>query len=206
MFFKVFIGLIAILFFQSNFLHGQDTLLLIDRPFKIVDIVEVNDTMVVYAKPGKRRLRYIERDKAYSIRSSKGKPEQVVYLVDSLEGNVESAWDMKYYMQGQLDALKGFRGKSNRIALSGIFFGAAGAPLGLFYGPVAPATYVVLRSVMPVKAKPKHNFNMDKVQDDMYVAGYNSMARKMTMKKLYWTSLAGYALGVAAFTLFFIHN
>ncbi|MFN4122634.1 MAG: hypothetical protein ACK4GL_04935 [Flavobacteriales bacterium] len=205
MFYRLAFLIIVLHAFTKNF-FGQDTLLLIDRPFKIVDIVEVNDSMVVYAKPGKRRLRYIERDKAYSVRSSKGKPEQVVYLVDSLEGNVESAWDMKYYMQGQLDALKGYRGKSNRIALSGIVFGASGAPLGLLYGPVAPASYIVLRGVLPVRAKPKHNFNMDKVQDDMYVAGYNAMARKMTMKKLYWTSLAGYGLGIVAFTVFFINN
>jgi hypothetical protein len=40
----------------------------------------------------------------------------------------------------------------------------------------------------------------------MYVAGYNAMARKMTMKKLYWTSFVGYGLGIAGFTLFFINN
>lgn len=192
--------------FSAYKAQSQDTLLLIDRYYKIVDIIEVNDSMVVYAKPGKRRLKYIERDKAYSIRSTSGKPEQIVYITDSLEGNIESAWDMKYYMQGQLDAMKGFKGKSNRIAISGVFFGATGAPLGLFYGPIAPASYIVLRSIMPVKAKNRHNFNMDKVQDDMYVAGYNAMARKMTMKKLYWTSFVGYGLGIAGFTLFFINN
>lgn len=204
----MFKSLIFVVFLFSLFItkvEAQDTLILIDRPYKIVDIVEINDTMIVYAKPQKRRLKYIERDKAYSIRSH-GKAENVVYLVDTLEGNLESAWDMKYYVQGQLDALSGFKGKSNRIAISGFFFGAAGAPMGLFFGPVAPASYIVFRSILPLKARAQHNFNFDKVQDDMYVAGYNAMARKMTMKKLYWTSLSGYLFGLTTATIFFSNN
>jgi hypothetical protein len=190
-----------LLFIVPDF-YAQDTLILIDRPYKIIDVVELNDSMLVYAKPGKRRLKYIERDKAYSIRGT-NKEEQIIYIIDTLEGNYVSAWDMKYYIEGQLDALHGYKGKANKIAASGVVFGASGSVLGLFYGPIAPTLYIIFQSTKKVRAKPKHNFNADKVQDDMYVLGYNTMARRMTMKKLYWSTLSGYAIGLVTYTILF---
>lgn len=179
---------------------GNDTLLLIDREPRIINYTGADSLLVYYTKPGHKRQKSIERIKVYGVKQQGGNL-LVLYQQDTLEGNWYTAAQMQDYMLGQTDAIAHYKGKATRAGFLGFITGFAGSATGIYYGPVVAAGYSVLRAY----TKPSHNekwgFKSVLKDNEAYVEGFGTMAKRYTTRRSALGATAGFVIGTVTLTL-----
>jgi hypothetical protein len=188
-----------LLIFSGN-MQAQFTLILIDRPFIQADTFSTSPEYIEYRKSGKRKIRQIERDKVFAIQPVNGQ-EIVVYSTDSLEGNWYSVSQMRDYILGQEDARKGYRKRANRGAVAGVFAGAGASAFSRLYGPAMIAIYPGVLGYLRPAFSEKYGFQPEMIENAFYREGYGTMAKRMSTRRAFWATFAGYLAGAVAFTI-----
>lgn len=184
----------------NGFSQGNSfTLVLIDRPSIKADSVVAGTEFFRYRKSGRKRMRKIKRDQLFAIQHSNG-IEQVVYQPDSLELRWYSVDEMRFYLQGQEDAFKGYKVRANRTAVLGFLAGAVASYTGL-YGTVIVAAFPILTGSLKPAFNPRLGFNPQMANNPFYKEGYGTMAKHISGRRVLWAVLSGYAAGTLALTL-----
>lgn len=170
---------------------------LIDRKPIQVEIISVNDSSILYKKPNRGKILEMERFKAYKITyNDNPNPRSViVYIQDTLEGNTLSNEQMADYMQGQNDAYKAYHNKNFFPILFGFSAGFGAPALGFVYGPLVPIGAITAQSFFPIKQKKRWGFNPEYVDNEFYIGGYERVIRRKNIRRVAWSSLAGFVSG-----------
>lgn len=130
--------------------------------------------------------------------------EQVIYSPDTLgfldSSKVEVEYnvgEMRRYIKGEQD---GRKVKSPWATVWGTGIGAIGGIGGAFWGPVIPATYIVLVAVK------KKNKNLEKqvpkpelLDDEAYMDGFNKTAKRRKVANATYGGIAGLAVGIGTY-------
>lgn len=193
--------LIALLFFLlevSLSLNAQDTLILLSGKTMIVKNATVNGYSVNYhTKDENSKFKNINSDKLFSIKHADGS-ERILYRPDTLETDDYNVNDMRMFIKGEQDAIKYYKNNLNKVGA--FLFGAGSASLA-FYGIVGPAIYATaVGSFSPEMEK-------QKVSDPSlliiaeYREGYERKMRDKKTKNAILYGLAGFAAGVATFSI-----
>lgn len=193
--------LLSLLFFAiciPTELFSQDTLVLIDRKPKYGELVETGPDYVKFKR--KRRIRTFERDKVFSLRSTSG-TETILYVRDSLEGNIYSAEDMAFYISGQEDARRSYGTNATLWSIPGLFVGGVSS-LNAFYGPVAIILYPVTVGLPAPAQKSGAGFDQRYKGNVFYSEGYATQARKMKVRRSFITTASGFIAGTVLIKIF----
>ncbi len=183
-----------------NYLIAQDTLILIDRHPIVVVSHRFESDQVFYIPAGKKREKSMEADKVFSIRAA-GKPEQVVYRLDTLENNWYTADQMSDYIRGQHDAQKGYLSQANKTGSGGVMVGFAGAATGLFYGPLFIIGYTGWKGYTRPQFTKENGYNEAFTGNVYYQEGFGTAAKRMVSRRSALGSAAGFVLGVVTLSL-----
>ncbi|MBI2966966.1 MAG: hypothetical protein HYY40_04030 [Bacteroidetes bacterium] len=182
-------------------LEAQDKILLISGREIPCRVTRVTDFDIYYIKTPDAPERKIDRDGVYAVNYGNGHT-LFIYRPDPESGdeNRYSYKEMRMFIQGQQEAKKGFRPASAYIG--SFVFGFAGSQVGLFYGPLVPATFSFVFGIPQVRLQPKSVSNANYLLDDSYVQGYLKAAKAKKVQALVRGSILGFVTG---FTTFYIY-
>ncbi len=185
---------------------------------KKLDEIELNSKMDAIEKAaarefakrdevrGKAKIKYKvlvrkSTENVFSITHADGKeeliysPDTLGFLVtDAVEPELDlSVEEMRRYIYGRQDGMK--------VKKTGILFTSAGistigSGLGAFFGPIAPATYIIVLGT--TKQKPKANLvsHPELIDDENYMEGYKKSARKRKIIAAAEGGLIGLGIGI----------
>jgi hypothetical protein len=178
---------------------GLSSLTLIDRyPIKAI-FVDTAEGFLYYRLPGTLKMSEIELDKVYSVRNFLGE-DKVIYTPDTLENNWLTAGEMKFYLNGQYDAMRHYRKRPVLTGFIGVLFGGLSAGAGMFYGPIGVIGYTgVVGYALPSNSK-RNGFNPDMVGNEAYTEGFGTAAKRRSVKSAALWSSIGYVGGLAILT------
>lgn len=150
---------------------------------------------VLVPKKGNFKADFIDLDLVYSVRYKNG-VESVFYKQDTLFGNYYTAQEVKYYMQGERDAIRSYRCPvwTAGAFVAGFGGGISGSYVFTF---LAPFAYAGGTTFFRVKIKPGTVSNPDYLKYDTYLLGYEKEARKRRiLRALVWGGI-GMVGGIA---------
>lgn len=178
---------------------GLSSLTLIDRyPIKAI-FVDTAEGFLFYRLPGTLKMREIELDKVYSVRYFSGE-DKVLYTPDTLENNWLTAGEMKFYLDGQYDAMRHYRKRPVLTGVIGVLFGGLSAGAGMFYGPIGVIGYTgIVGYGLPSNSK-RNGFNPEMKGNDAYSEGFGTAAKRRSVKSAALWSSIGYVSGLAILT------
>lgn len=140
-------------------------------------------------------------DNVFSIIHADGR-EEIIYSPDTLgflvmdvvEPELDlSVEEMRRYIAGRQD---GMRVKKTGILLASAGISVIGSGLGAFYGPIAPATYIIVLGATRQKPKPNQVLHPEYMQDENYLEGFKKSARKRKIIAAAEGGLIGLAIGI----------
>lgn len=150
---------------------------------------------ILVPKKGNFKADFIDLNLVYSVKYKTG-VESVFYKQDTLFGNYYTAKEVKYYMQGERDALRSYRCPvwSAGAFVAGFGGGFSGSLVLSFFSPFA---YAGGTTFFRVKIKPGTVSNPDYLKYDTYLLGYEKEARKRRIfRALIWGGI-GMVGGIA---------
>lgn len=190
---------LAIFGLSISYSHAQlDTIVFLSGRQIPVKSVEVNSGYLSYRPfEGKDRLRKVDNYRLFGIRFANG-TEQVIYQEDPYDSLDFSVEQMRFFIRGEQDADRFFKGRAN-IAASFVF-GAAASYLTI-YGLVVPPLYsTVVGAFSPnVQKSPVSDPALRDVPE--YVEGYQRKVRDKKIRNSLLAGLAGFASGFIVLTL-----
>lgn len=195
------IVLIFVLVFGLS-VKAQDTILLITGHVLACKVYQENESVITceYLKKGREERLIIDSYRVFSIKFANGE-EKVYYKQDTLNGNWFTVDEMRYFIYGEQDAMKGY--KSHMTTVLGVIAGAGagffameslilfGAPLVYTAGNILPYIRINRKTVRDEKL----------LEQDTYVQGYERVARSKKIQNALKSSAAGLALGIGAYFL-----
>ncbi|MGQ0828554.1 MAG: hypothetical protein ACT4ON_09185 [Bacteroidota bacterium] len=194
------LSIIAIILFTFKGFSqiGTDTILLLNGNIIITNIIDSTGGSVSFKNPKKpKKNTVIENDRIFSITDSTG--ENIIYTYDTIIGNEFTIEEMRYFIRGEQDAQKGFKAKG--AFWGNLFVGAGAGITGFFFSPAAPFIFTALSGVPKVKIKKECVSDLECLNHDAYLMGYERVADKKRQLR----SLVSGGIGLAAgLTTFFI--
>ncbi len=209
-------GLLLSLFcWIGCFLHSQsvqDSLVLKDTLFLMngeILATRILDTLpetvyCVHPQPTKKqpdRKLLMDKERLFSIKYANG-TERLMYKYDTMAGNFFTIPEMRNFVNGEQDAGKYARSRPEFWTGVGIGF-VSGAILphygGYFYSYIPSFAYTGILLLPIIKVKAPNYKVRGNPHYDVYLLGYERVARK---KKIV-SGLKGSAIGLAAGTLLF---
>lgn len=188
------------LFIISSVMSAQnDTLLIIDRKPKRIADYRVQGDSVFYQISTGSSWRWIERDRVYGVRRNSGLLD-TLYVIDTLENNWRSAAEMAEYIQGQNDALKYYGRRTVFAAAGGLLVGGLSSGAGILYGPFGVLMYTGLVAIIPPSHKSKLGFNQWCVDSEPYREGFDTAAKRKSVRRAAMFAGIGYATGLIVLT------
>lgn len=190
---KFIISFLFILFFAfSTKAQYKDTILLMNGNYVVEKVIDTLIGAVTIVNPEKttEKLHY-EYDDIYCVKYASGFTDYY-YSQDTLRGNYFTRDEMQYYIYGERDARKGFKGRGSLIG-AGIV-GLASGGLGLFFAPVFPYGYMALSGIPKVRIRHSTISNPNYIDHDAYILGYERVSRS----KRRIQALIGGTIGLAA--------
>ncbi len=156
------------------------------------------------AKVKYQTLKRVMKENVFSITHSDGK-EEIIYSPDTLgflvtdvvEPEVDyTVEEMRRYIYGAQD---GKKVKKTAVLLTSAGISTIGSGLGAFYGPIAPATYILVLGT--TKQKPNESLvsHPEYIQDEAYLQGYKKAARKRKIIAAAEGGLIGLSIGIVAY-------
>ncbi|MDQ3110853.1 MAG: hypothetical protein M3R17_13250 [Bacteroidota bacterium] len=140
---------------------------------------------ILVLKKGNFKADFIDIDLVYSVKYKNG-VETVFYRQDTLFGNYYTAQEVRYFLQGERDAIRSYRCP---VWSAGAFaFGFAGGLYGGFVAPfLTPFAYAGTTTFFRIKIKPGTVSNPSYLKYDTYLLGYEKEARKRRIfRALIW--------------------
>ena len=191
------------IFFTGHFLFSQTTPVL-DTVYlmsgnTVAGVVKDSvdqELKILVPKKGDFKADFIDLDLVYSVKYGATGTETVFYKQDTLFGNYYTAQEVKYFLEGERDAMRSYRCP---VWTAGAF--AAGFAGGYMQSFVLtflpPFVYAGTTSFFRVKIKPGTVSNPDFLKYDTYLLGYEKEARKRRVfRSLIWAGI-GMATGYA---------
>jgi hypothetical protein len=205
------ISLIFIGFFQTK---AQDTINLINGSRLLVQMIDTNLTSLRYSfkKNEKLKIETIEKDEVFSVNYFNGK-EVVVYAQDTLsEDSYMTIDEMRAYIAGERDAIKGFKSPVTTITSAAVGVASGLVPLLLLsqsatlslLSPIPPAAYVGISGARWIKISRNHVSNPKYLKSESYIEGYDHAARSKRIQNALIAGGCGLLVGTIA--RFFLYS
>ncbi len=205
-FVRFFIGLLlfpVILSAQEVSREFKDRILFMNGREELSTILDTNSSNIQYLRPEIKKDREVSIDKyrIFSITYGSGQ-EVVFYQQDSINGNMLSVDEMRYFVYGERDALKGFKAP---VAFwgglaTGLAGGAAAPAIGLgILAPVIPGVFTAVNASGYVTVRKKNVSDEKYLTNDHFLAGYERTARSIRVQNSLLGGGLGVVLGVGAF-------
>lgn len=166
---------------------------------KVIEgVVTGTDTAYIYydyhAKGGKVKPKKLDLERVFSIYDAAGN-ETVVYQMDTMIGNYFSEEEMRMYIQGEQDAMSGYR--ANWIILLGL---PVTGGLGFFIGSnvavfTIPFAYLLGASLPGYRVRPESVSDASYLRSPAYMLGYERTAKNKRLFKALVTGLVGTTVG-----------
>ncbi len=146
-------------------------------------------------------LKRVAKENIFSITHADGK-EEIIYSPDTLgflvtdvvEPEVDyTVEEMRRYIYGAQD---GKKVKKAAALWTSAGISTIGSGLGAFYGPIAPATYILVLGTTRQKPNERLVSHPEYIQDEAYLAGYSKAARKRKIIAAAEGGLIGLAVGI----------
>lgn len=151
-----------------------------------------------------RALKRVVKDNVFSITHADGK-EEIIYSPDTLgflvtdvvEPEIDyTVEEMRRYIYGAQD---GKKVKKTAALLTSAGISTVGSGLGAFFGPIAPATYILVLGTTKQKPNEKLVSHPEYIQDEAYLQGYKKAARKRKIIAAAEGGLIGLSIGIVAY-------
>ncbi len=175
-----------------------DSLYLMNGRILVAPVIDTLFGSATFIDPTDTTKRaHVENDQLFAIRYHNG--DVFYYYEQDTISNWFSRDEMWMFMQGERDAKKGFK---PRGALFGTMaLGLAGGLTGSFFAPIAPAIYTALVGLPKIKIKHKTVSNINYLESDAYILGYEREARGK--RRIY--ALIGSGIGMLlGYTTYFV--
>lgn len=192
-----FILILSLLVRVSSKAQTKDTIFLMNGNIvaeKVLDTLIGAVTIVNPEKPNEK-LHY-EYDEIFCVKYANGFIDYY-YSQDTLKGNYFTREEMNYYMLGERDARKGFKGRGSLIGAG--LMGAATGGLGLFFAPVFPFGYMALSGLPKVRIKHSTISNPNYIEHDAYILGYERVSRSKRRIQAIIGGSVGLAIGYGVY-------
>lgn len=184
--------LLFFLVFSSGFAQeNKDTVILLNGDVVICTVIDTTEglTSIKNPKNPKKNIT-VENDRIFSIKNQNG--ESIMYSYDTIIGNEFTVDEMRYFIYGEQDADKKF--KANGCLAIGAAVGLLSGITGSFFSPVPPFAFTALSGIPKVKIKHETVSNLEYLDHQPYLMGYERVARKKRKLK----SLIGGGVGLVA--------
>lgn len=192
------IVLINLLFFTSVVVYAQNDqlLLLSGRMIKCTLIDTSSNSYISYQLPKREKIYEEERNRVFSY-TIENHPEQIVYKVDSLQGNDFTIHEMRMFMHGGSDARSFY--KYPFAFVGGVIIGAAsGFLLPYVLTPVAPGIFAVAMGAGFVKINRNKLYNKMYLSEETYIMGYEKAGKSKRIQNAIGGGLVGIVAGISA--------
>ena len=181
---------------------AQDEILKMSGHTIVGEIVEITDFQVICQitkKNGKTKQVAFQRSDVFSV-TKEGQEEEIFYQQDSFIGDDYTVQEMRIYIAGEQDALNGYDPSPTKYVGVLVGAGAGVASQGGLLLPIGiPVTYTLLQLAPTIKIREETISNIDHKYNDIYAAGYESVARS----KKVLAGLKGSALGAFIGVIFY---
>jgi hypothetical protein len=182
---------------------AQDKILLMngaEMPCRIVDDSGTVLVVELEKKNGKVKQREIHKNDVFSY-TSQGAQERVLYVQDSIFGDIYTLDQMRMYLAGQHDGRNNYRAMPT--AAVGFLVCGAAAYLGgdgFLTATVPPILYMALQLAPKIHIREKYMSDVYYKYNEVYADGFEPPAR--TRKML--AGLSGGYLGAAAGVILYV--
>jgi hypothetical protein len=176
----------------------KDKILFMNGREEISTVLDTNSSNVQYLMPELKRDREASIDKYRIFSITYGSGEEVVfYQQDSAAGNEMTVAEMRSFVYGERDALKGY--KAPLAFWGGVVSGVAGGFASPFIGlgvlaPVVPGIYTGINGSRFITVSKKNVSDENYLKNDMFLRGYERTARSIRVNN----ALIGGAIGLVA--------
>lgn len=181
---------------------AQDTIILLTGHIIPCKIYQENENVITceYTKKGREERLILDTYRVFSIKFGNGE-EKVYYQQDSTNGNWFTVDEMRYFIYGEQDAMKGY--KSPITSVLGVMAGAGAGffameSLILFAAPLVYTTGNILPYII-IDRKTVRDEKL--LEQETYVQGYERVARNKKIQNALKSSAAGLAIGIGAYFL-----
>lgn len=147
-----------------------------------------------YKKNGKTKARTLEMERVFSVISDGG-DERIIYYMDTAVGNYFTVDEMRYYIQGEQDAMQYYHANWTIAAGLPITSGLGYVLSGTIFAFAVPFVYLVGSGMPKYKIDKNKISSAHLVSEPAYVLGYERTARNKRLFKALFTGLAGTAIG-----------
>jgi hypothetical protein len=185
---------------------AQDKILLMNGAEMDCRIVNDSGTVIVFEltkKNGKVKTREVHKNDVFSV-IAQGQKERVLYVQDSLFGDIFTEDQMKMYIVGQRDGRANFRAMPTAIVgyiVCGAIAYAGGD--GVLTATLPPILYMMVQLAPKIHIREKYMSDINYKYNEIYAQGFEPPAR--TRKML--AGLSGGYLGAAsAILIYYIRN
>ncbi|MFN8698190.1 MAG: hypothetical protein ACK500_04300 [Flavobacteriales bacterium] len=199
-----FTALILLALAPSSF--AQDKILLMNGAEMDCRILNDSGTVITFEltkKNGKVKTREVHKNDVFSV-STGGEKERVLYVQDSLFGDIYTEDQLKMYLVGQRDGRANFRAMPTAVVgylVCGAIAYAGGD--GVLTATVPPILYMMVQLAPKIHIREKYMSDINYMYNEIYAQGFEPPAR--TRKML--AGLSGGYLGAAsAILIYYIRN
>lgn len=181
---------------------AQDTIILLTGHIIPCKVYQENENVITceYTKKGREERLILDSYRVFSIKFGNGE-EKVYYKQDTVSGNWFTVDEMRYFIYGEQDAMKGY--KSPMTSVLGVIAGAGAGffameSLILFAAPLVYTTGNILPYII-IDRKTVRDEKL--LEQETYVQGYERVARSKKIQNALKSSAAGLAIGIGAYFL-----
>jgi preprotein translocase subunit SecG len=186
--------------FQS---YSQDKIVLISGKTIEGKVLSVNEDTIKFQQPGKGKVQegFVESYRVFSIQYAGGK-EEVIYKYDSLTVNDRTEEELRNFIAGEQDALRGYKPAFAAVLSFGISGAAAFLMNGSFIIIVVPfVTYMAMTLLYKTNIDKNTVRNPQLISNPDYIEGYKRIAKSKKNRNALWGSIIGAGLGYGVYVL-----
>ncbi len=201
---KPYLILIALVLLICSPAIGQDKLLLMNGAEMTCNVIDDSGVVIVFEttkKNGKVKTREVHKSEVFSY-TLENREELILYVQDSLFGDIYTEDQMLMYMAGQYDGRNNFKALPTAVVgfvLCGTVAALGGDGLLTAIGP--PMLYTLFQLAPKIHIREKYMTNTNYKYNEIYAAGFEPPART---RKLLAALSGGYAGSAAAVILYYI--
>lgn len=196
--------LLFLLFFISSIrLFSQDKIVLISGKTIEGKIISVTEDTIRFQFPEKQKTEtgYIESYRVFSIVYPDGK-ETVIYKYDTLTVNDRTEEELRNFITGEQDALRGYKPSSAAIFSLLISGTTAFLLKGSFIIIVVPfVTYMAFAALLKPGIDKNSVRNPGLLSNPDYIEGYKRIAKSKKNRNALWGSVIGAGVGLGVYII-----
>lgn len=149
-----------------------------------------------FKRSGKSKSKKLDLERVFSINGPSGE-EKVIYYMDTAVGNYFSVDEMRFYIKGEQDAMRHYRGNWSLLVgvplTAGLSYVLVPTPLPF----AVPFAYLVATGIPKYKIPKDRIESSDLITEPAYVLGFERVARNKRLFKSLAAGMIGTAAGFA---------